>query len=127
VRKGPLTLWRRRRALRFLGIGEEVGIQFSTPTAGLVHLIVVFTDQGTTLDMEIRAFYGLEAAADPEVRRADVGIAEIIKGLDLICRHAADAGYRRLHAHGVRSGDKSGARSIDVDLSRRGGHRWRRR
>ncbi len=127
MRSGPLTAWRRYRARRFLDLGEEIGIQFSTPTAGVVHLIVVFTEDGSTLDMEIRAFYGLEAAAGPEFRGADVGVAEIMKGLDLICRHATDAGYERLHAYGVRSGAKEGPRSIDVDLGRHGRRRSGRR
>jgi hypothetical protein len=53
--------------------------------------------------MEIRAFYALESLASGEVRRADVGIDEIIKGLDLICRRASDAGFLRLRAHGIRT------------------------
>jgi hypothetical protein len=127
VRRGFLTPWRRYRARRFLGIGEEIGIRFETPTAGPVQLVVRFTEQGDTLDMEIQAFYGLEAIKGERIDRADVGIREMIKGLDLICRRAADAGYRRLHAHGVRSGAKEGFRSIDIDLDRRGRRPRRRR
>ncbi len=93
---------------------------FSTPTAGPVHLGVRFTEAGSTLDMEVGVFYALESIAPGEFRRADVGVGEIIKMIDLICRRAADAGYLRLRAHGVRTGYKEGFRSFEVDLARRG-------
>jgi hypothetical protein len=117
--RGPLAAWRRYRARRFLELGQGIGIVFSTRTAGPVQLTVRFSEQGSTLDMDIHGFYALDSLGVGEARQAEVGIAEIIKGLDLICARAADAGFLRLHAHGVRSGGKQGFRSIDIDLTRR--------
>jgi hypothetical protein len=117
--KGPLAAWRRYRARRFLELGHGIGIVFSTATVGPVQLTVRFSEQGSTLDMDIHGFYALEALGVGEARQADLGIGEIIKGLDLICARAADAGFLRLHAHGLRSGAKAGFRSIDIDLTRR--------
>jgi hypothetical protein len=117
--RGPRAAWRRYRARRFLELGQGIGIVFSTPTAGPVQLTVRFEEQGTTLDMEIYGFYALECLEPGNPGRADVGVGEIMKGLDLVCRRASEAGYLRLHAHGLRSGDKAGLRSIDVNLARR--------
>jgi hypothetical protein len=117
--RGPRAAWRRYRARRFLDFGRGIGIVFSTPTAGPVQLTVKFEERGTTLDMEIHGFYALECLEPGESRLADVGVGEIMKGLDLICRRAADAGFLRLHAHGVRSGSKVGFRSINVDVAGR--------
>jgi hypothetical protein len=116
--------WRRRRARAYLELDKELMFEFETPTAGPVQLRVILSAQGERLDVNIVSLYAksfLEGGAP----HADVGLVEMLKGRDFICRRAADAGYDTVRFRGrrVRTADQGDApwHAVDVNLRGRSG------
>ena len=118
-----LGRWRRRRARAYLELGKQLMFEFDTPTAGRVQLQVIFSAEDDRLDVKIVSLYARSfLEGGPE--RADVGLAEMLKGRDFICGLAADAGYHtaRFIGRRHRSGDSHDVQwhRVDVDLRKFG-------
>ena len=118
---GPVSVlqrrWRRLRARQFLELGKQIGLDFESPI-GPVQVVATFVDEGETVQMKLTSIYSHAFLESHGRDRPEVGIREMLKGLDTIGRLSADAGFRRLRITGRRLGKERGERIIVVDLRR---------
>jgi hypothetical protein len=109
--------WRRFSARRYLELGKQIALDFESPI-GPVQVVATFVDQGETLEMRLTSIYSHAFLQSQGKDRPEVGIVEMLRGLDKIGRLAADAGFRRLRITGTRLMRKQAEREVVVDLRR---------
>jgi hypothetical protein len=109
--------WRRGRAARNLRLGENVTLEFDTPTAGPVIFYGRFDPDGETLVYTVHEIYAKDVLAKGPYQ-ADAGLREMRSFAEWVARMARDLGFTRLRVYGQRSKGRRGYQNFEFDLDR---------
>jgi hypothetical protein len=110
---------RRRRARKFITIGEDWTYEYETPI-GTVMLHGRFEEEGKTLILVFRNIYAKDVLEKGEYQ-AEPGLASVRQFLEWVAEMAVDLGYTRMRVAGARTtrSDKRGGRQrFEFDLAR---------
>jgi hypothetical protein len=109
---------RRRRARRFITLGEDWTYEYDTPI-GVVILHGCFEEEGKTLILIFRNIYAKDVLEKGEYQ-AEPGLASVRNFLEWVAEMAVELGYTRMRVAGARTkrNDKRGGRQrFEFDLA----------
>ena len=110
---------RRRRARKFIAVGENWTFEYETP-AGVVILHGRFEHEGGTLILIFRNIYAKDVLEKGEYR-AEAGLGSVRQFLEWVAEMAVELGYTRMRVQGQRTTrnlKRGGRQEFEFDLAR---------